>query len=48
LFGFKSTYSKEDPFAIILSDQARNVNRNTFDQELSRLQRFYDLAEWSP
>ena len=48
LFGFKSTYSKEDPFAIILSDQARNVNRNTFDQELSRLQRFYDLSEWSP
>lgn len=48
LFCYKSTYAKEDPFSLLLSDTERYRNRTAFEGKLSDLQRFYNIPQWRP
>lgn len=48
LFCFKSTYSKEDPFSLLISDEDRNNLKLKFDTSLSQLQQYYHIPEWKP
>lgn len=48
LFCYKSTYTKEDPFSLLLPDSERYHNKAVFETNLSGLQRFYNLPEWKP
>lgn len=48
LFGYRSTYSKDDPFSMVLSDEQRNLNKDVFDQQLQSLQDFFGIPKWIP
>lgn len=48
LFCFKSTYSKDDPFSLLISDEDRNNRKLKFNTSLSQLQQFHGLPEWKP
>lgn len=48
LFGYKSTYAKEDPFSMLLSDSERNANKIAFEKDLAIQQQLYSLPKWVP
>lgn len=48
LFCYKSTYSRDDPFSMILSDAERYRNKEIFQREIEELLAFYGLPKWEP
>jgi hypothetical protein len=46
LFGYRSVYDKDDPFAILISDRERFANKDRFDEQLIQLQDYYNLPNW--
>ena len=48
LFGYKATYTKEDPFSLNISDYERQEKQKMFDTKLLELQHLYGLDQWHP
>lgn len=47
LFCYKSTYAKEDPFSLLLSDEERHRRKAIFERGLCDVQKLYKVPEWT-
>lgn len=48
LFGYNATYTRTDPFSMLLSDSERNKNREAFRKDLEELETHWGLLHWKP
>lgn len=48
LFGYKSSFSKDDPFSMLIPDVERVKNRQNFEAALEKSQDYFDLPHWNP